>query len=165
MIFPPWVLVGFGVIGVVTLGPRWAESVRDKQIRGLVRRMVRADPQERKRLTELVTRIAGTHPRRLEATVHHAIQYDQRALRDSALATLHATGAAREQVKRLRAKIEKPPTKFRDPIEAAVRIEQLFQNGLVDAAREQLDVALSAFPADPELVSLAEKHPSPSPDP
>lgn len=155
VIFPPWVLIAAGLVLVVALGPRWIESMRDKQIRGLVRRMVRADRSERARLSALVTEIAGNRAGRLVATIHHAIHYDQRALRDAALARLEAGGQAPDDVERLRARIEKPPPRFRDPIEAAVRIEQLLRDGLVVAAQEQLRAALAAFPADPDLNALA----------
>jgi hypothetical protein len=155
VVFPPWVLGVVGVVGVVTLGPRWIESMRDKQLRGWVRRMIRADADERQRLSDLVMEVAGSHPGRLSAVVHHAIHYDQRALRDRALAALAATGGAPEEVKRLRERIDKPRTKFRDPIEAAVRIEQLRQDGLLVAADEQLEIARAAFPGDPELEALA----------
>jgi hypothetical protein len=159
-IFPPWVLVAMGAVALVTLGPRWIESMRDKQLRGLVRRMIRADSAERTRLREQILGIAGTRPGRLVAVVLHAIHYDQRHLRDTALRTLEATGAAPADVTRLRARIEKPPTRFRDPIEAAVRIEQLFRDGLVVAATEQLAIARAAFPADPDLQALAAREAS-----
>jgi hypothetical protein len=163
VIFPPWVLVGGGAVLAVALVPRWVESMRDKQIRGLVRRMVRADASERQRLTAQVTRIVGAHPGRLAAAVHHAIHYDQRALRDSALASLEATGAAPEDVKRLRARIDPAPLRFRDPVEAVVRIEQLLENGLEAVAREQLAIALAAFPDDPDLTALASRQTGQSP--
>lgn len=153
-IFPLWMLVAMGVVAAIALGPRWIESMRDKQLRGLVRRMVRAEPDERQRLRDEITAIAGHRPGRLIAVVLHAIHYDQRGLRDAALATLDATGAAPADVKRLRARIEKPPPRFRDPIEAAVRIEQLFRDGLLVAAQEQLDAARASFPNDPDLLAI-----------
>ena len=159
-IFPPWVLVTLGAVALVTLGPRWIESMRDKQLRGLVRRMIRADASERTRLREQILGLAGQRPGRLVAVVFHAIHYDQRNLRDTALRTLEATGAAPADVSRLRARIEKPPTRFRDPIEAVVRIEQLFRDGLVVAAHEQLSVARAAFPGDPDLQAIAEREAS-----
>lgn len=151
-----WV-IGIGVVGAVLALPLWMESIRAKQIRGLVRRMVRADAAERQRLTGEVLRLAGTTPRRLQLVGESAVKYDQRALRERAIALLEQHGGDPRDVQRLREVDRKPPVRVTDPISAAVRVEQLLADGLVVAAREHLEAARRAFPADEELAALEQR--------
>jgi hypothetical protein len=146
------------VLAVVGL-PAWLENVRERQLRGAVRRMVRADPEQRVALVERVKHLAGGVPRRLTVLAGEAIRYDQRDVRDHALAALEAAGG---DSRSLRAKIERPKPKFRDPVEAVVRVEGLLAEGLVEAAREQLGEALAAFPDDGELKALESRLAGPS---
>jgi len=143
---------------VLVLGlPAWLENVRERQIRGTVRRMVRADPPIRASLEDKALELADGKARRLTVLAGEAIRYDQRSARDRALAALEASGA---DTKVLRDRIERPKIKFRDPVEAVVRIEALIAEGLTEAAREQLDAALLTFPDDAELVALRDKLPA-----
>ncbi len=134
--------------------PLWFETVRERQVRGAVRRMVRADPDQRAALEERAIALAASRPRRLFVLAGEAIRYDQRDLRDRALTALEAAGG---DTRALRAKIDRPKAKFRDAVEATVRIEALLAEGLPEAAREQLGEARSAFPDDPDLLSLETK--------
>ena len=151
---PMRVLAVLIAIALIAAAPLWFETVRDKQIRGTIRRMVRADERERQDLAASVLRLAAGRPRRLGTVVRQAIHYDQRRLRDEALAALEATGAAELEVKHLRRMIQPAPVRFRDALEASIRVEKLLEEGLHVAAREQLQAALAAFPGDPELVAL-----------
>lgn len=150
------VLAMVGVL-LVAGSPWWFETVRERQIRGAARRMVRADPAARAELLARVLALAGDRPLRLTTAVEAAIRYDVRDLRDAALATLAATGRAPDAVARLRARIEKPPLAFRDALEAVVRIEGLLEAGLEVGAREALAEAMTAFPGDPDLARLADR--------
>jgi hypothetical protein len=143
---------------VLLLGlPAWFENVRERQIRGTVRRMVRADPPIRASLEDRALELAGGKARRLTVLAGEAIRYDQRSVRDRALAALDASGA---DTKALRDRIDRPKIRFRDPVEAVVRVEALLADGLTEAAREQLDAARRAFPDDPELAALQDKLPA-----
>jgi hypothetical protein len=154
----PLRLLAVGVVVLVLLAlPAWFENVRERQIRGTVRRMVRAEPPHRASLEHRALELAGAKPRRLTVLAGEAIRYDQRSVRDRALAALDAAGA---DTRALREKIDRPRTRFRDPVEAVVRIEALLGEGLTEAAREQLEVAAAAFPADPEIAALRERLPS-----
>lgn len=154
LFLPFKVFVGVVVFVAVAAVPIWFETVRDKQIRGIIRRMIRADKDERSSLAASALDLAGKSPRRLGTLVRQAIHYDQRALRDEALAVLEATGKAPADVAHLRAMIAPKAAKFRDPIEATVRIEQLIEQGLHVAAREQLTAARASFPEDPDIAAL-----------
>lgn len=138
------------VLAVVAL-PAWLETIRERQLRGTVRRMVRADPEQRVALVERAMHLAGRVPRRLSVLAGEAIRYDQRDVRDHALAALEAAGG---DSRPLRAKIDRPKPRFRDPVEAVVRVEGLLTEGLVEAAREQLGEARASFPDDGELKAL-----------
>lgn len=153
-LLPPEALAAVGAVVLLVMAPFWLDSMRGKQIRGAVRRMVRADPETRAALVDRVMSLAGTRPHRLVTLAQHAIKYDQRDVRDAAIAALEATGRAPQDVKRLRAEIEKPPITHRDPLEAIVKIEGLLDQGLVVAAAEHLDAAERRFPGDPELAAL-----------
>jgi len=146
-------LVVLFVVGILAL-PSWFETVRDRQLRGAVRRMVRADPETRAALVDRAITLAAHVPRRLSVLAGEAIRYDQRDVRDRALAALEQTGA---DTRALRERIERPKVRFRDPVEAIVRIEALLSEGLVEAAREQIADARSTFPDDPDLASLETK--------
>ena len=151
---PPWAIpIVIGVLAVVLL-PAWLESVRSKQIKGAVRRMVRADPAERDRLYARAFGLAAQRRGRLVGLIQEGLRYGQHAVVHEGLARLQAIPRAREDVARLRERIDKPGQRFRDPVEAAVRIEGLLAQGLHVAAEEQLAEALTAFPRDPDLHSL-----------
>ena len=145
------------VVVLVLALPAWFENVRERQIRGTVRKMVRADPPIRASLEDKALELAGGKPRRLTVLAGEAIRYDQRSARDRALAALDASGA---DTKALRDRIDRPKVRFRDPVEAVVRIEALIADGLTEAARENLDAARRTFPDDPDLAALQDKLPA-----
>jgi hypothetical protein len=143
------------VLAVALLAlPAWLETVRERQLRGTVRRMVRADPEQRAALVDRALILAAHVPRRLSVLAGEAIRYDQRDVRDRALAALEEAGG---DTRALRARIDRPKARFRDPFEAVVRIEGLVAEGLLEAAREQLAEATTAFPDDPDLALLETK--------
>lgn len=152
---PPWaipiVLVGVAVVAL----PAWLESVRSKQIKGFVRRMVRANEPERVALADHALRMAGEKRLRLVGLALEALRYDQRALRDQALARLDQHPKGRLDAKKLRERFEKPAVRFTDPLAAHVRVERLLREGLVVGAAEQLEAARLQFPTDPDLLRLA----------
>ena len=152
---PAWALpFVLGAVALLALPP-WLESVRGKQIKGYVRRMVRADDSERRELHERVLSIAGQRRTRLVGLALEAMRYDQRALRDQALLRLDAHPKGRADAARLRERFEKAQVRFGDPLSAQVRVERLLREGLVVGAAEQLEAARRQFPEDQELVRLA----------
>ncbi|MEQ1500744.1 MAG: hypothetical protein ABMB14_00870 [Myxococcota bacterium] len=149
VILPLKVVIGLSVLTAVLLAPAWFESIRDRQLRGLVRRMVRADAVQRAQLTTEALTLAMGKERRLVTLVEQASKYDQPPVRARALEALEGLGVSTARFK----PAAKAP-QVRDPIEAAVRIERMLRNGLLVTAREALGPALAAFPTDEELVDL-----------
>jgi hypothetical protein len=162
-ILPLKVVIGLGVAVAIGLAPYWLESIRDRQIRGTVRQMVRAEPEDRERLVQRVFELTGDKRQRLLTLVEVAIKYDQRGLRDQAIVRLESTGGTADAA-RLRKRIEPEKPRFRDALEAAVRIEALVSAGLTAAAEEQLAIARAAFPSDSELAELARRIAGPATD-
>lgn len=146
----PFVLVGLGVL----LLPPWIESVRSKQIKGAIRRMIRADDALRPGLADRALSLAGQRRLRLIGLVQEAIRYGQHRLVEAGLTRLEAHPNGRADAAKLRERIEAPRIRFRDPVEAVVRIGRLMEQGLVVAAEEHLEVALHQFPDEPELRDL-----------
>lgn len=152
---PPWALpFVLGAIAVLALPP-WLESVRGKQIKGFVRRMVRASDPERDALAERALTIAGQRRVRLVGLALEAMRYDQRGLRDQALARLARHPKGRVDAAKLRERFEKAPLRFTDPLSAQIRVEGLLREGLLVGAAEQLEAARRQFPQDPDLERLA----------
>lgn len=147
------------VLGVLALAavPLWAESVRGRQIKGAIRRMVRADPDDRPILTSRALGLAGTRRGRLIGLIQEAIRYGQTDLVTQGLARLEAHPRGRADAAALRARVAPAPPRFRDPVEASVRIGRLVDQGLVVAADELLVHARSQFPSDPDLEVLQER--------
>lgn len=151
---PPWA-IPFVLAAVAALAlPPWLESVRGKQIKGTVRRMVRADERERAHLATRALELAGHKRIRLVGLALEALRYDQRLLRDRALARLESHPKGRVDAVKLRERFEKPAIRFDDALTAQVRVERLLDQGLVVGAAEQLTAARHQFPHDPELAAL-----------
>ncbi len=150
---PLRVLLVAGLVVLVLALPSWLESVREKQVRGLVRRLVRASPDDREALERSILALAGTRPGRLRAMVESAVRYDQRGLRDRGIALLEQAGAVQD-ARKIREAVTPKKARFRDPVEAALRIEAYLSEGRTVAAAEALAEALESFPLDEELRAL-----------
>ena len=155
-LIPPWALPFVLVAIGVALVPPWIESVRSKQIKGALRRMVRAEPEEQKRLADWALDLAGQKRTRLIGFVQEAIRYGHRDLVEEGLLRLEAHPRAHEDALKLRERVQGPRPRFRDPVEASVRIEGLLDQGLLVGAEEQLSLALGQFPDHPDLMAHRE---------
>ncbi|MCA9494464.1 MAG: type II secretion system protein [Myxococcales bacterium] len=153
MFMPLKVVLGIVAILGLLAAPFWLESVRDRQIRGTVRRMVRAERQERDALAHRVLSLADGKPGRLRTIVEAATRYDQRDLRERTLALMEKGPGARDAV-RFRETTTVKRWRPRNPLEAVVRVEALRAEGMEAAAEEHLQIALETFPDDPELLAL-----------
>jgi hypothetical protein len=155
-LFLPWKLVvGLLAVLVVAALPSWVENMRERQLRGSVRRLVRAEQTERVRLLEDTFGLAGERPSRLVRLVEAGRQYDQRDVVDRALTHLDRLDAAAAH--RLRTAAAPPKPKVRDALEAVVRVEGLLREGMAVRAAEVLEESLREHPADPELLALRER--------
>jgi hypothetical protein len=153
VLFLPWKVVAVGLVALALAAlPAWLETVRERQLRGRVRRMVRAESVSRAALVEQTFALAGGRASRLSRLVEAGRQYDQRDVVERALSALDEVDPP--TARRLRALGAPPRPRLRDPLEAAVRVEGLLDSGMTARAREVLDEALRDHPADPELLAL-----------
>ena len=153
-LLPPWAVATLGVLVFLAVLPGWLHSLRVKQINGTVRRMVRADGRERKRLEAHTFDLAGERIGRLEAVAHAGNKFGQQAVRDRALARLDALGR-KDLADKIRNKDRKPPERvIGHPLEATVPIRRMLEQGMFETASVRLDEALGRFPGDPDLIAL-----------
>ena len=156
-LLPPWLMAVLGVVALILAAPQWFHSMRIKQIGGAVRRMIRADSPTRDQLADRAMDLAGHHPKRLLAAAEQAIRYNQTSLRKRALDRLEQTGQLKIDLHRLR-QLTKPEVKpVGHPLEVAVGIRGLLEQGMLDTARRRLDEALAKYPKDPDLIALKAK--------
>ena len=153
-LLPPWALALLGVLIAIIMGPAWFDGVRSKQVRGRIRKLLRAESPDRARYADEALALAGERPRRLVTLVREAHKYGLRDLRDRALTRLHATGRAVEDVRVLKKLVKKDKQKLRDPLQGVVRVEHLLDAGLPVGAEEALAEALAQHPTDPDLLAL-----------
>lgn len=152
---PAWAFA-LVLLGVAALAaPVYLNWLRSKQIRGKFRAYVRAIGNEhRARVAEEMFALANGRPRLLVTIADEAERLGKRLVLDRALTELEATGGAPEDLKRLTTKVkpDKPPPMH--PLEEAVHVERMLDEGLLPAARQRLDRALKRFPQDADLLEL-----------
>jgi len=154
-LLPPWALAILAVVVAIVGGPAWFDNVRGKQIRGQIRKLLRAeDAEARARHGEQALALAAERPRRLVVLVREAHKYQLTDLRDRALQRLREGGRAQADVEVLERLVRPENKAAPTPLESVVRVEKLLDTGLVVGAEEQLAAALERFPRDPELLAL-----------
>jgi hypothetical protein len=155
-LLPPQVYVPLLVLAAIAAVPAWLHWVRTKQIAGRLRRMLRAaSPEERAAHRQAAFELAGERPRELIYLADEAERLGQKGVFKQAVEALEATGKAPRDVRRLRALGgDTPPKRGLHPIEEAVIIERLWEQGLHAAARTRLAEVRAAFPEDPDLAEI-----------
>ncbi len=162
LVLPPWALVLVGVAVLAVGIPAWLHWMRTKQIRGALRRLVRArDDADRAEHLARALSLASGRPRRLVFLVEEAIRLGLKPIWRRLLEELEETGAPPADVRRLKEKVEAAPKRGGHPLEEAVIIERMWSEGLEAAARERLDEVRGRFPEDPDLAALEERLASP----
>lgn len=155
---PLWVLVPLLLVLAGLAVPGWLEGVRIKRVKGVIRRVTRAEPAARQALLDEAWELAVGRPEVLLALAKEADKMNLPALRDQAVADLEARGTHAAALKQLAA--PKSPAeekrRFGHPVEAAVSIGRLIDIGATEAARERLAEALARFPRDEDLLALQE---------
>lgn len=126
---------------------------RVRQVRGLVRRMLRADAPTRARLVSEVLALAGEQVHLLGELAREAHRRGERELFGTAVERLGATAAGRTELARVRRLegLDRPPP---DVHAHVARVAGLLDSGLHEAARERLAEALVRHPEDPLLLGL-----------
>ena len=155
---PTWLLAIIGLALVIALGPGWVTGLRIKRVKALLRKTVRAGGSERLNLQQQALDLALGRGEVLLALVREADKLNQPRLRDRALKKLARLGTHADEVR----KLSKPTDPGRDrqighPVEAAVLVERLLENGAIEAAREKLREARRRFPDDADLASLDQR--------
>lgn len=157
-ILPPEVYVPLFVVIGVALVPTWFHWLRSKQIKGRIRRMLRAtDPAEREAHRRAAFDLAAGKPRRLAHLADEALRVGLRSVYDEALATLKASGGHRADIQRLEGATKVVPPRGAHPLEEALAIERMVEAGLLDAARARLHEVRGRFPEDPDLAALQQR--------
>lgn len=153
LLLPPWAVGMIAFVALVAILPAWIDNMRVKQIRGTVRRMVRASDAGRADLAERALRLAGRRSSRLVSLVEHAHKFQQIELRRRGLQALQ--GVDPVAARRLREAVEREkPKQVLHPLEVVVRVERLLAEGMDAAAAERLEEALQRHPDDPDLLAL-----------
>lgn len=156
LLVPLPVLLVLAALGALFVGPSWLESIRQRQIRGQVRQLVRADADERARIEADLLEMCGERAARWASLADAANHYGRPTLRDLAITRLEELGA-KDLVRKWRETDKRKSAQVRDPVEALVRIERMYRSGADARGDESLAAALQQFPDDPDLVALAAK--------
>ncbi len=148
------ILAALAATLVIWLGPAWWNSLRTREIRGLVRRIGRGESVPA--LTARAFRIAGSRPDRLALLAAEANRRGLQPLREAAFAALTEVDPARAASERVG---QAPPKGAQEahPLAAVVAIEGLIAAGAWEAAGARLASARARFPDDPELAALADR--------
>lgn len=157
LLFPPWLLAALVVVVALYAVPAWYDGMREKQIRGLLRRRSRADGDLRQQLAQRATELAGTRARRVVVLATEAAKYGQHDLLRAGHAQLVAIGAHPADIRRVAALIRDEPKTHGTALEACVVIERMLEEGMLDTAKDRLGLSLSRFPNDPELTALQDR--------
>ncbi len=150
-VVPPWVVATLMVVGAVLYVPTWLRGVKEKQIRGLIRRCVSADREARRALGDEALARAGDDDILVEICAREALRRDQREIAEAALTRLTALGRA-ERVRLIRGE----PLSARGP---AIELEIVAVSTMLDErvwglAEARLDQLAARAPGHPEVLEL-----------
>lgn len=154
---PPEVLAVLGVILAFFAIPAWIRSAKTRQIKGTVRRMVRAEPADVPALSERAFLLAGTNGELLRFLVLEARKRTLPRVEGEALNRLASLDGYAADAVSLRKAVGREEAPVRHPLEVAVVVERLLDQGMIDGARIQLDAGLATHPDNTELLSLVER--------
>ncbi|MCO4746084.1 MAG: hypothetical protein KC912_14910 [Proteobacteria bacterium] len=155
---PPWAFALVLLAAVALIAPSYFYWLRSKQIKGKFRAYGRAiGHEQRDAVADEMFALAGGRARLVVTIADEAERLGMKALLDRAMGELANSGAAKADVKRLRDKTEREKPPPMHPLEEAVHVERMLDEGLLPGARQRLERALERFPEDAELVDLAER--------
>jgi len=163
-LLPPEVYIPLFVVLGIALVPSWFHWVRTKQIKGQLRRLLRAtDPNDKATFRSRAFEFAHNKPRRLAFLADEALRLGLKPIHDEAMTALKAAGGHDDDVKRLEAATKVVPPRAQHPLEEAVVIERMLGEGLVEAARARLAEVRARFPGDHDLADLERRIDAPRP--
>jgi hypothetical protein len=151
---PPWV-TALLVLALAAWGvPGFLWSVKTKQIRERVRRMIRATPDGRARALDEAMAIAGDDVVLVTLLAREARRLEQVFAADRALRHLEALPGGAPEAAKLRATAARPATPTGSAMGEAFAVRALLDEGLPRAASTRWESARAVFPGDPQLEAL-----------
>lgn len=156
-LLPSWATDTVTALLAVSVGLGALYWSQMRRIRGTVRRMVKASPEEQERLTAQALKLAGTRPGLLILLEHEAYRRHQNTLAEAALLALKATGKRPQDVARVQMGRKPARAPVGHPTEVAVQVASLLDQGMLEAASSRLGDGLKRWPDHPELLELRER--------
>ena len=158
MVLPPWAVALVMACVAALMVPGSLYWVRSRRVKGILRSLGRASTDEqRAQLADEAMALATGRPRVLVALADDAHRLGMNLLRDRAMDELRARGAAPKDLRRLGKLVRKDAPPPMHPVEEAVFVERMIDEGLLGAARQRLGPARERFPEDTELAALEER--------
>jgi hypothetical protein len=156
-LMPPWALAALAVVGFLLALPGLRHGMRVRQLKGAVRRLEHLAPGERAQRERQALELAGADPHLLALLARHARKRTMPALYQEALRRLATDPANQRLAAQVRNEVAREQPGRIDPALAAVKVEQLLDAGLREAAREHLSAALAQHPSHPALLAAQER--------
>ena len=164
-LFPPWAIALIAALTLLAALPGLRYGQRTRRIKSSIRQMVRADPARRSEMFERTLATAAEDGHLLALVAREARKRSLPDLYQRALEQLDAHPTLAHQADVVRGETRRPKTHKRHPLEAAIAVENLIEEGLTTRAREQLEDALQDHPRDAALLELAARLDAPSTEP
>jgi hypothetical protein len=141
------------LLAAVLVFPGWVFSIRSKQIKGLVRRRVRATEEERAQLAAKAMELTAGKGDRLIVLARESLKMGQRDLWNTAMNALQLIPAHTTETKELLGAVSRERKALLHPLEVLMTVNRLRSLEMYEAALERVDEALERFPDDAELLS------------
>ena len=152
ILMPVPVVIGVLFVLAMLLLPGWLFAMRTKQIKGLIRRRVRAAPDTAEELAREALAIAAGRGPLLIALGREAIRMHQRDLWNLAKEELVGFPEHAAELQELEASIGRESQPLLHPLEVLMTVRRLTELGMLDAAQARLNEAIARFPNDQELI-------------
>lgn len=153
-LLPPWLYYATVAVLIVLAIPGLKYSIKGRQIRGALRRV--SSLTSRVMVDEQIARAferAGENPRLLTLLCEEAIRLKQFEIWPRALARMKEVGVPSEHA-RLLAMVMPEQQIDSHPLQAAIAVRRLRDEGMDQAADERLHRAIERFGPDEELMAL-----------
>jgi hypothetical protein len=137
--------------------PGWIFAIRAKQIKGLIRKRVRASAEERDRLANEALALAAGKGNRLVVLARESLRMGQRELWKRAMDELQLLPAHVAEARELTASISRESQPLLHPVEVVMTVQRLLELHMTQAALDRIDEALERFPRDDGLLTAREQ--------
>jgi hypothetical protein len=148
-----WTLLGLALVAIGL--PSIRQNNRTQAARRALKAAWRLRGAEREGAEREALALVQDNPQGLVAVADLALGEGRRELAVLAVASLRATRRLPEELLRLTRVLE--GAQPRTPLEAAIQVDRLREDGRLDVARERLQLALRRWPQDDDLTEAAAK--------